>query len=355
LCFRAYSFIFYRNKLEFSFSTKRWLSPQEISSGEVFDQGALGFHAPGLFSKVVDIDTCYLQKDPSNQIRQKIKEYALKHNLSYYNTKEHQGLLRNLIIRTTTTGQTMVILQFGQFDKDKINPLLKSLLKDLPEITTLMYVVNTKKNESFFDLTVINFHGPGYILEELNIKGSKPLQFRIGPKSFFQTNSEQANQLFGKVLELADLKGNEFVLDLYTGTGTIASLVSSQAERVIGLDNVSEAIEKARINAAQNQLTNLEFICGDIKDTLTDDFFEQNGKPDLVIVDPPRAGLHPNLIKKSLDIKPSKILYVSCNPSTQARDISFLVPSYKIIEIQPVDMFPHTHHVENIVRLELEV
>ncbi|MCG8309895.1 MAG: 23S rRNA (uracil(1939)-C(5))-methyltransferase RlmD [Cytophagales bacterium] len=337
----------YRNKLEYTFSSKRWLSREEITSGKTINRNGVGFHIPRQFDKVVDIGRCFLQKEPTNEIRNAIRKFAFEKNLSFYNISEFRGLLRNLVIRTSVSGQLMVIVQFGENDPNNIDDLLNFLLTNFTRIDSLYYVINTKRNETFHDQDLILYSGKGYIEEKI-----EDLTFRIGPKSFFQTNTEQASKLYAKALEMANLTGNETVYDLYTGTGTIASYVAKKAMKVIGIETVREAIDDARKNAELNGISNVEFIAGDIKDTLNADFFEKHGKPDVIITDPPRAGMHTEVIKAILHAQPNRIVYISCNPATQARDLEILSDLYSIAEVQPVDMFPHTHHVENIVLLK---
>jgi 23S rRNA (uracil1939-C5)-methyltransferase len=344
---------FYRNKLEFTFSDSRWLTKEEIDSEQRLERNAVGFHIPGRFDKILDIEKCYLQPEPSNEIRNWLRKYALANNLSFYNVRQHHGYLRNLIIRTTTTGQTMVILQVAENRLEIINPLLTEM-NNAFTITSLNYVVNSKKNDTFHDLEVVNFAGKPFIEETMAVEDSNTsLTFRIGPKSFYQTNSKQAERLYQKVKSLAQIKKNEIVYDLYTGTGTIANYIAHLAQKVIGLEYVPESIEDAKVNAEINNIYNAEFFAGDIKDLLTEHFINQHGQPDVIITDPPRAGMHPSVVEMLNLVKANRIVYVSCNPATQARDISALSDLYKVEAFQPVDMFPHTHHVENIVLLKL--
>ena len=345
---------FYRNKLEYTFSDSRWLTKEEIDSELTFDRNALGFHIPGRFDKILDIEKCYLQPEPTNEIRNWLRQYALDNNLTFYNVHKHRGYLRNLIIRTTTTEQTMVILQITEDKPEIIEPLLNELNKSF-DVTSLNYVVNNKGNDTFNDLEVVNFAGKTFIEETMAIDGSEaPLTFRIGPKSFYQTNSKQAERMYQKVKTLAEIKDNEIVYDLYTGTGTIANYVAHEAKKVVGLEYVPEAIEDAKVNSEINNISNTEFYAGDIKDLLTEHFINEHGRPDIIITDPPRAGMHPSVVDMLNLVKASRIVYVSCNPATQARDISLLSEHYKVEGFQPVDMFPHTHHVENIVLLKLK-
>ncbi|MDX1627426.1 MAG: 23S rRNA (uracil(1939)-C(5))-methyltransferase RlmD [Fulvivirga sp.] len=346
---------YYRNKLEFTFSNKRWLTKEEIDQDKELDRDALGFHIPKRFDKILDIEHCYLQPDPSNEIRLAVKSFAKAHDISFFDILEQTGYLRNLIIRTSSTGEVMVILQVAADEPATMEKIMDHLHQKFPQITSLNYVVNTKKNETFHDLEVITAYGKAYIIEEMSLPGkeNKKIKFRIGPKSFYQTNSLQASNLYHKAWEFADLKGTELVFDLYTGTGTIANYVANSAAKVIGIEYVEEAIVDARVNAEINGITNTEFYAGDMKDILTAEFLEKNGHPDVIITDPPRAGMHPAVCEVIIKALPNKVVYVSCNPATQARDIALLDTNYKVTAIQPVDMFPHTHHVENIVLLEL--
>jgi 23S rRNA (uracil1939-C5)-methyltransferase len=338
---------FYRNKLEFTFSNKRWLSPEEIRSGKNFSENnALGFHAPGMFDKVIKIDKCWLQKSPSNEIRNFIYHYALENHLEFFDIREQKGFLRTLIIRTSTAGETMVVISFFRNEVSAINKLLSAVENEFPEITSLMYVINSKGNDTITDQNIELFEGRDYITEEM-----EGLKFRIGPKSFYQTNPEQAHILYKEVLNFAGLTGSETVFDLYTGTGTIANYVAGKAKKVIGIEYVDDAIADAKKNASINNIRNTLFFAGDIKDILNTGFVNEYGRPDVIITDPPRAGMHNEVVKKILEIMPGKIVYVSCNPATQARDISIMRNHYSVIRVQPVDMFPHTHHVENIVML----
>ena len=339
---------FYRNKLEYTFSNKRWLTKEEINTPDTLKQdNALGFHVPRIWDKVVNINKCYLQKDPSNAIRLEIKKYADKNNFSYFDLRKQEGFLRNVIIRSSTTGELMVIMVFYKNDKANIESLLNHLSEVFPEISSLMYIVNSKANDSISDQDVILFKGNDHIYEQM-----ENLKFRIGPKSFYQTNSEQAYNLYSKTREFAGLTGKETVYDLYTGTGTIANFIAKEVKRVIGIEYIPEAIEDAKLNSEINNITNTAFYAGDMKDILNHEFLEVNGYPDVIISDPPRAGMHKDVVDTILKAKPEKIVYVSCNPATQARDINLLDVDYKVIKVQPVDMFPHTYHVENIVLLQ---
>jgi len=339
---------FYRNKLEFTFSNRRWMTYEDIASGKQFDtMNAVGFHIPGMFDKVLDIEKCWLQDDISNQIRNEIRRYALDNNLTFFDLRKQEGFLRTLIVRTTSIGQLMVIMSFFHEDEPTRIALLNHIAKKFPQITSLMYVINSKANDTLTDQNICVFKGSNAIYEEM-----EGLKFKIGPKSFYQTNSEQAYELYSVVRRFADLKGDELVYDLYTGTGTIANFLAKKCAKVIGIEYVPEAIEDAKTNAQLNGLTNTLFFAGDMKDVLNTEFIAEHGTPDVVITDPPRAGMHDDVIKTLLFIMPRRIVYVSCNPATQARDISQLDEQYKVVAIQPVDMFPHTHHVENVLLLE---
>jgi 23S rRNA (uracil1939-C5)-methyltransferase len=342
---------FYRNKLEFTFSNKRWLTEEEVKEDVEYDQmNAVGFHIPGAFDKVLAIEKCWLQDDISNQIRNAIRDYAYEHNYSFFNLRSQEGMLRNLMIRTSSTGELMVLLQCKIVEGGELD-LMKRLLdfvaERFPQITSLLYVVNNKCNDTINDLDVMVFKGKDHIFEEM-----EGLRFKIGAKSFYQTNSGQAYNLYKVARDFAGLSGNELVYDLYTGTGTIANFVSRQAKKVIGIEYVPEAIEDAKVNSAINGIDNTLFYAGDMKDILTQEFINQHGRPDVIITDPPRAGMHDDVINTILFAEPQRIVYVSCNPATQARDLSLLDVKYKVMAVQPVDMFPHTHHVENVVLLE---
>lgn len=340
----------YRNKMEYTFSNKMWLTFDQLKSGEEFpDRRAAGFHIPGAFDKVLDINRCHLQDDLGNRIRLYIKSFGKEHGCSFYDLKEQHGFLRTLMIRIASTGEVMVIMVVGENDSKKIEELMSSLAAQFPEITSLGYVVNTKVNDTIADQVVVPYKGREYIEEDM-----EGLRFRIGPKSFYQTNSRQAYKLYSVVRNLAALTGEELVYDLYTGTGTIACFIAPKVKHVIGIEYVPEAIEDAKINASVNGLDNTEFYAGDMKDILTADFIKEHGTPDVMIVDPPRAGMHENVVKVILDAEPGKIVYVSCNPATQARDLALLHEKYDIMEVQPVDMFPHTQHVENVVLLKIK-
>lgn len=338
---------FYRNKLEFTFSNKKWLTLEQINSGESFDNmNALGFHIPGMFDKVLDIDKCWLQDDISNQIRNFIRQYCYDKNYTFFDLRNRGGLMRNLIVRTSTTGELMVIVVFYDDEKEQQEDLLTAVATQFPQITSLLYIVNQKANDTITDQDVLVWKGNDCIYEEM-----EGLKFKIGPKSFYQTNSEQAYNLYKIARDFANLSGDELVYDLYTGTGTIANFVASKAKIVIGIEYVEDAILDARVNSQINKIDNTLFYAGDMKDILTQDFINEHGRPDVIITDPPRAGMHDDVIKTILFAEPDRIVYVSCNPATQARDLSLLDEKYKVERVQPVDMFPHTHHVENVVLL----
>lgn len=339
----------YRNKIEYTFSNKKWLTWEQMRSGEEFaDRDAAGFHIPGAFDKVLDINRCHLQDDLGNRLRLHVKQYAREHGLSFFDLRAQTGLLRTMMIRIVSTGEVMVVLSFGEDNPGQIKGVLDDLRTSFPEITSLMYVVNTKANDTIADLDIQLHSGRAYIEEEM-----EGLRFRIGPKSFYQTNSHQAYNLYKVAREYAGLTGEELVYDLYTGTGTIANFVAPQARKVIGIEYVEDAIRDAKLNAEVNRLANTDFYAGDMKDVLTDEFVAAHGHPDVMIVDPPRAGMHADVVNVILNAEPSRIVYVSCNPATQARDIALLDAKYRVTAIRPVDMFPHTHHVENVVRLDL--
>ena len=340
---------YYRNKLDFTFSNKKWLTIEQIQSGENFDRNALGFHIPKMFDKIIDVDHCYLQGSISNDVRNELRAFALANNLSFYDIRNQVGLLRNLIIRTTSTNQSMVIVQFGEEDPEGIQKVMEFLNEKFPEITSLLYVINTKGNETFHDLELVTFAGESFIVEEM-----EGLKFRIGPKSFYQTNSEQAYELYKVARDFADLQGDEVVYDLYTGTGTIANFVAKKAKQVIGIEYVEAAIEDAKLNSQINGLDNTLFYAGDMKDMLNDEFIANHAAPDLIITDPPRAGMDEKVVQMLLRLNAPKIVYVSCNPATQARDVALLGEKYKVEKVQPVDMFPQTYHVENVVLLTLK-
>lgn len=339
---------FYRNKLEFTFSNKRWRTFEEIAEEKEFDtMNAVGFHIPGQFDKVLDINKCWLQNDISNEIRNEIRRYALAKNLTFFDLRSQEGFLRTMMIRTTSTGELMVIMVFFYEDKEAQDALLQHVADKFPQITSLLYIINSKANDTITDQAVLVFKGAECIYEEM-----EGLKFKIGPKSFYQTNSEQAYELYKIARNFAGLTGDELVYDLYTGTGTIANFVAHQARQVVGIEYVPEAIEDAVVNSKLNNIDNTLFYAGDMKDMLNAAFIEKHGKPDVIITDPPRAGMHEDVIDAMLFAAPERIVYVSCNPATQARDLSLLDVVYKVTAVQPVDMFPHTHHVENVVLLE---
>ena len=340
---------YYRNKLEFTFTNTRWLTQEEISQDAVADRRGVGFHIPGKFDKVLDIEHCHLQANPSNQIRNGIKTFAREKNWDFFDLVQKEGFFRNIVIRTAVSGDIMVILIVGNNDQDKIKEACEFLKNEFPQITSLNYVVNTKLNDSYSDLEVISYAGEPYIIETM-----EGLKFRVGPKSFYQTNATQAYELYKITRDFAGLTGEEVVYDLYTGTGTIAQFVATKAKSVVGIEYVPSAIEDAKKNAALNEINNAKFFAGDMKDLLTDEFIQAHGQPDVIITDPPRAGMHESVVRTILKANPKRIVYVSCNPSTQARDLAWLDEKYAVKAIRPVDMFPHTHHVENVVLLELK-
>ena len=340
--------LFYRNKMEFSFSNARWLTDEEIrNSDEIIKENALGFHIPRMWDKILDIKKCHLQQDPSNAIRNEIRRFANENNLSFFNPRDNEGLLRTLMIRTASTGEIMVLIQFYYDDKQERELLLNFLAERFPEITSLQYVINGKPNDTIYDQEVVLFKGREYILEEM-----EGLKFSINAKSFYQTNSDQAYELYKITRDFAGLTGDELVYDLYTGTGTIAQFVSKNAKKVIGVEAVPEAIADAKLNAERNAITNCEFYVGDMKNVFNDDFIATHGHPDVIITDPPRDGMHKDVVAQILKIAPKRVVYVSCNSATQARDLALMDEDYKVIKVRPVDMFPQTHHVENVVLLE---
>lgn len=339
---------FYRNKMEFSFSDARWLTQEEIHSDtEIKDKNALGFHIPGMWDKILDIKKCHLQKDPSNAIRNEIKAFATAHSLPFFNPRKQEGLLRTLMIRTSSIGEVMVLVQFFGDDGDKRTLLLDHLAKTFPEITSLLYVINQKANDTIYDQEVICYSGRDHIFETM-----EELRFKITAKSFYQTNSEQAYELYKITRNFAGLTGKELVYDLYTGTGTIAQFISENAKKVIGIEAVPEAIAAAKANAKDNKISNVDFFSGDMKNIFNADFITAHGRPDVIITDPPRDGMHKDVVRQIMDIAPAKVVYVSCNSATQARDLALMGELYQLKKIQPVDMFPQTHHVENVVLLE---
>ena len=341
----------YRNKLEFGFSNKKWLTSEQVASGAQFDcMDAVGFHIPGAFDKILDIEECHLMDDINNRLRNGIRAYALAHGLTFFDLRQQTGLLRNMMLRTSATGEIMLLMQFcmrGADDEAQAKALLEHLHATFPEVTSLLYVNNTKCNDTIGDLDVITFAGTPFIYETM-----EGLRFKVGPKSFYQTNTEQAYELYKVARNFAALTGDELVYDLYTGTGTIANFVARQARQVVGIEYVPEAIEDAKVNAALNGLDNTLFYAGDMKDILTTGFIERHGKPDVIITDPPRAGMHADVVNAILFAAPRRIVYVSCNPATQARDLALFDTDYRVTKVQPVDMFPQTHHVENVVCLE---
>lgn len=343
---------YYRNKLEYTFSNKRWLYDGENREDDI-DMNALGFHVPGRFDKILEVNHCYLQADPSNEIRNKIGNFARLHGFSFYDLRAHEGALRNLIIRTSaTTGELMVIVVFAYAEQEAIDKLMAFVAAEFPQISSLLYIVNQKKNDTIFDQDVIAYRGPEYIHEQMP-SGDKMIRFRIGAKSFYQTNSIQALSLYQITRDFAGFKGDELVYDLYTGAGTIANFIAGQVKQVVGVEYVPQAIEDAKINSGINNITNTKFFAGDMKDVLVADFVAEHGKPDVIITDPPRAGMHPDVVNRLMEIEAEKIVYVSCNTATQARDLLVLKEKYDVMKIQPVDMFPHTQHVENVVLLVL--
>ncbi|MDD2512778.1 MAG: 23S rRNA (uracil(1939)-C(5))-methyltransferase RlmD [Proteiniphilum sp.] len=339
---------FYRNKLEFTFSNKRWLTEEEITSDREFAQmNALGFHIPGMFDKVLDIDKCWLQDDLSNEIRNSVRSFCIDHGYSFFDLRNQNGLMRTLLIRNSSLGEWMVIVVFFEDDPEKREQLMNHLAAQFPQITSLLYIINQKANDTITDQEVVVWKGRDHIIEEM-----EGLQFRIGPKSFYQTNSEQAHHLYEVARSFAQLTGVERVYDLYTGTGTIANFIARSAKEVIGIEYVEEAIKDARVNSQINGIHNTLFFAGDMKDVLTAGFIAEHGRPDVIISDPPRAGMHEDVVNAILFAAPERIVYVSCNPATQARDLNLLDTAYRVTRVQPVDMFPHTHHVENVVLLE---
>lgn len=337
----------YRNKLEYTFSCKCWITFEDLRSGrEIADRNALGFHIPGAFDKVLDIKKCWLQDDLSNRIRLFVRQYALAKGYEFYDIKAQQGLMRTLMARIASTGEVMLIVVFARPEQEKIDDMMGAIAAEFPEITSLLYVVNQKVNDTIADQEVITYRGRDYINEEM-----EGLQFRIGPKSFYQTNSLQAYELYKVARRMACLKPDDLVYDLYTGTGTIANFVARQVKKVVGIEYVPEAIADAKLNSEVNGIDNTIFFAGDMKDVLTDGFIAEHGRPDVMIIDPPRAGMHEDVVNVILNARPERIVYVSCNPATQARDLALMDSLYRVEEVQPVDMFPHTHHVENVVRM----
>ncbi|GLR18936.1 23S rRNA (uracil(1939)-C(5))-methyltransferase RlmD [Portibacter lacus] len=341
---------FYRNKLEYSFSNKRWITEEEVASGkEIIQTKALGFHRPGVFDKIVDIETCHLQNDSSNKIRNFIRDLTAEKEFGYYDIRANKGFLREMVVRSNRDGKIMLILIFGKREKEKINYITEKLIETFPEIVSLFHIINTKMNSSFYDLEPEHIHGEEYLTERLG-----EVEFKIGPKSFFQTNTLQAENLFKIARDFADIQPEDNVYDLYTGLGSIALFVADQCKSIVGIEEIEEAIDLARINADHNNITNSTFYAGDVKDLLTDAFVEKHGKADIIITDPPRMGMHPEVVEMFLKLETPKIVYISCNPATQARDIGILSEKYTLEKIQPVDMFPHTHHVESVALLKLK-
>lgn len=340
---------YYRNKMEYTFGNKRFLLKEELHNPSISnDQNVAGFHAKGMFDKLVDIQTCYLQSEPTNEIRLAVKKFAKENNYSFYDIRQHHGFLRTMQVRLCITGELMVNIVFGHEEETKRKALLDHISQQFPAITTLLYTINTKKNDSLYDLEPVTYHGKGYVIEKL-----EEFSFKIGPKSFFQTNTRQGEQLYKVTRDFAELTGNEIVYDLYCGTGSIGIFVSKKAKKIIGVEMIEAAIEDAKENASLNNLEAASFFAGDVIDICNDDFFAVHGKPDVIITDPPRAGMHEKLVKKILDIAAPIVVYVSCNPATQARDLNLLNEKYQVTRIQPVDMFPHTLHIENVVQLKL--
>ncbi len=341
---------YYRNKMEYTFGNKRFLLKEELNDPSIRnDQDVAGFHAKGMFDKLVDIQTCYLQEEPTNAIRLAVKQFAKENKYTFYDIRNHIGFLRTMQIRLCTTGELMVNIVFGEENKSKREVLLDHVMQQFPGITTLLYTINTKKNDSLNDLEPVVYHGKGYAIEKL-----ENFQFKIGPKSFFQTNTKQGEQLYRVTRDFAELTGNEIVYDLYCGTGSIGIFVSKKAKKIIGVEMVAAAIEDAKENAALNNLKDTAFFAGDVIEVCNGDFFSEHGRPDVIITDPPRAGMHEKLVRKILDMAAPTVVYVSCNPATQARDLNLLDEKYAVTKIQPVDMFPHTLHIENVVQLKLK-
>ena len=347
-CLGSAKQLYYRNKLEFTFADRRWLTYEEIAQGgDIAAAPALGFHVPNMFDKVLDINRCHLQPEPSNAIRDFIKAYCIEHGYTFHNAREHQGLMRGIIIRTASTGEIMLSVIFNSNDKPRITALLDAIKEQFPQITSLIYFVNEKWNDSLTDQTPICYAGQDHIFESM-----EGLKFKVGPKSFYQTNSEQAYELYKITREAAALEADDTLYDLYTGTGTIANFCAKRCKKVVGIEYVPEAIEDAKVNSAINGIENTVFYAGDMKKVLDNDFIARNGRPDVIILDPPRAGVDEPVIDVILNAAPKRIVYVSCNPATQARDLALMSGMYRVVSVQPVDMFPHTHHVENVVKLE---
>ena len=339
---------YYRNKLEYTFSNKRWLTDRDAVV-DPEDMNALGFHVPGRFDKILDIEHCYLQQDPSNKLRNNLRDFAIQHGVTFYDLRAHEGALRNLIIRTSSTGETMVVVVFAYPEEGQVELVMNHLASEFPDITSLLYIINQKRNDTIFDQEIEVFKGRDFIYEEM-----EGLKFKVGPKSFYQTNSHQAYELYKITREFAELKGDELVYDLYTGAGTIANFVARSAREVVGVEYVPSAIEDAKYNSQINGVNNTKFYAGDMKDVLTAEFVAEHGKPDVIITDPPRAGMHSDVVNRILEMEAAKVVYVSCNAATQARDLEMLSAKYEIVRIKPVDMFPQTQHVENVVLLKLK-
>lgn len=339
---------YYRNKLEFSFSSKRWLTVEEIASGISNAEDVLGFHKAGAFDKIIDIQHCYLQPEPSNALRNRIRELAKAQGLSFFDARTNEGFMRNMVVRTSSIGEVMLIMVFKENDEEKYRPLLQQIMQEFPMITSLFYCINGKVNDFILDLEMVLVHGTPYIEDRLG-----DVRFRIGPKSFFQTNTMQAQRLYDIIVDFADLKGTENVYDLYTGIGSIALYLAKYARQVVGIEEVAPAIDDARVNAELNDAQNVQFYVGDVKDVLDETFIQQHDRPDVLITDPPRAGMHPKVVKVLLELAAPRLVYVSCNPATQARDLQLLSEKYEVQKIRPVDMFPHTHHIENVALLIL--
>ncbi len=340
---------FYRNKIEFAFSKRRWLAPEELNSDVSNEADVLGFFASGFFDKILDINKCWLQPDPSNEIRNGIREMAKESGLPFFDIRENEGFFRNIMLRITTTGEVMVILSFYHNENGEVEQFLDKVVERFPQITSLMYCINPKLNDIIRDLDILPYKGNDYVEEQLG-----HVKFKIGPKSFFQTNTKQAKVLFDKVVEFADLQGTENVYDLYTGIGSIGLYIADKCKQVVGIEEVEAAIEDAKENAALNGIENAVFYVGDVKDILTPEFAEKHGKPDILITDPPRVGMHAQVVRMLLELEAPKIVYVSCNPATQARDLNVLAEKYRVVKVQPVDMFPHTHHIESVSLLVLK-
>ena len=340
---------YYRNKIEYTFANKRYLLAHELDDENVSaSQDVAGYHAKGIFDKIVDIQTCYLQPEPTNALRLAVKKFAKENNYSFYDIREHTGLMRTMQVRICTTGEIMLNVVFGYEDQKKIKPLLDFILLQFPQLTTLLYTINTKWNDSLHDLEPVTYSGKGYVIEKL-----EEFQFKIGPKSFFQTNTFQAERLYQVTRAFAELTGNEIVYDLYCGTGSIGIFLSKQARKIIGVEMIASAVRDAKENSSLNRLSHADFFSGDVIEICNDNFFKDHGSPDVIITDPPRAGMHEKLVRKILEMKTPSVVYVSCNPATQARDLNLLGEKYTVTKIQPVDMFPHTHHIENVVQLKL--